>query len=452
MEIDAVETLKAKGNDAFRNRDYEAALKFYSEAIDAAKRKSESSSSSTNLHVLFSNRGQTHLQLNRPDRALQDAIHSTELNPKWLKGYYVKVKALYQLHEYEDAIEAYTEAKSNGAEPNPESNKELQDLLKLCETGSVDSYYGSRLASKGAKVSVKYIDARRGKGVFANQPFKARDIVYSEEPLVSHRFITGSKERIEACSHCWRSNIKEDDIDQRYKSKLLPVLRKVQRSFVKCNKLRVSGEEQRCDEVYCSERCRDQAWDTYHRLLCPTDRTEEVTNALVELRNIATQSARTNPIVIARAFATTIQSLESETKESNSAVGSTNKTPSEKRIKQLYRKYSNFVANEEPTPNDHTIVDLLRVIFKSQRQNIPGVDWLVTLRNYRLLHGGMLRNASKAMPLSEIQVALAEKNEECPKGTTLSCWAIATRKLIWKICSHSNKPEGPHSWPVGLSF
>ena len=90
-----IEASKAKGNEAFRNKQYDVAVKFYSDAIDAAVSVSSqfagaeagsTASASSNLHLLYSNRGQAHLQLNRPDQALQDAIRSIESNPKWLKG------------------------------------------------------------------------------------------------------------------------------------------------------------------------------------------------------------------------------------------------------------------------------------------------------------------------------------------------------------------------------
>ena len=41
------------------------------------------------------------------------------------------------IHQKKDAIEAYEESKKNGAEPSPESNKDIQELLKLSETASV---------------------------------------------------------------------------------------------------------------------------------------------------------------------------------------------------------------------------------------------------------------------------------------------------------------------------
>jgi len=96
-----VEALKAQGNDAYRNKRYEVAAKFYSEAIDAAMMATPASASSTttvvspvasllHLHLLYSNRGQAHLQLNRPADALRDAISSINANPKWLKGSWIE--------------------------------------------------------------------------------------------------------------------------------------------------------------------------------------------------------------------------------------------------------------------------------------------------------------------------------------------------------------------------
>lgn len=63
----SVAELKAKGNDEFSAKNYEAAIKHYSDAIAAASGEADAP------HVLYSNRSACYAGLRQWEKALEDA-------------------------------------------------------------------------------------------------------------------------------------------------------------------------------------------------------------------------------------------------------------------------------------------------------------------------------------------------------------------------------------------
>ena len=95
----AAEAAKAEGNKALQAKNYDEAVKKYTEAIafDATQ------------HTYFSNRAAAYMQLKDYERALQDAESCIKLNPTWAKGYSRKGAALHAMKKYDQADAAYHE-------------------------------------------------------------------------------------------------------------------------------------------------------------------------------------------------------------------------------------------------------------------------------------------------------------------------------------------------------
>lgn len=95
----AAEAAKAAGNKALQAKDYDEAVKKYTEAIafDATQ------------HTYFSNRAAAYMSLKDYERALQDAESCIKLNPTWAKGYSRKGAALHAMKDYDKADAAYHE-------------------------------------------------------------------------------------------------------------------------------------------------------------------------------------------------------------------------------------------------------------------------------------------------------------------------------------------------------
>lgn len=99
----SVSELKAQGNASFAAKDYDSAIKHYTDAIAAA----ESQGEKDGVHVLYSNRSASHAGLKNWSAALEDAEATIRLNPSFAKGYGRKGSALHGARRYDEAIAAY---------------------------------------------------------------------------------------------------------------------------------------------------------------------------------------------------------------------------------------------------------------------------------------------------------------------------------------------------------
>lgn len=78
-------------------KNYEKAIEFYTEALDAAPTD----------HTILGNRSMAYLNLKQNDKALIDAEKCITLKPDWGKGYHRKGAALHAMERFEDSMEAY---------------------------------------------------------------------------------------------------------------------------------------------------------------------------------------------------------------------------------------------------------------------------------------------------------------------------------------------------------
>ncbi|MBN3278150.1 LONF3 protein, partial [Polyodon spathula] len=89
--------LRHEGNALYAEKNLEAALEKYDEAIQLAPRD----------HLLFSNRSQINSSLKNCEAALSDAEMACRLQPLWLKGHLRKAQALTILRKSEEALTEY---------------------------------------------------------------------------------------------------------------------------------------------------------------------------------------------------------------------------------------------------------------------------------------------------------------------------------------------------------
>ncbi|ETK87129.1 prefoldin, alpha subunit, variant [Phytophthora nicotianae CJ01A1] len=92
--------LKAKGNDAFARRRFQAAIQYYSQAIEL----------DPTSHILYGNRAAAYHRLKKYKQALDDSDVAVSLHEPWVKGHYRRACALAALEQFEDAAEAYERA------------------------------------------------------------------------------------------------------------------------------------------------------------------------------------------------------------------------------------------------------------------------------------------------------------------------------------------------------
>jgi stress-induced-phosphoprotein 1 len=106
---------KEKGNNFLKNKNYNDALKCYSEAVNANPKD----------HIHFSNRSVCYYNMQDFHKALEDANTCVSIKPDWGKGYLRKGMAEFKLDLVDEAAQSY----KKGLELDP-NNKQLEDALK----------------------------------------------------------------------------------------------------------------------------------------------------------------------------------------------------------------------------------------------------------------------------------------------------------------------------------
>mmetsp|Transcript_26915 Transcript_26915/g.75833 ORF Transcript_26915/g.75833 Transcript_26915/m.75833 type:complete len:390 (+) Transcript_26915:447-1616(+) len=92
-------TLKKLGDQAFRAKDFAAALEHYTTSLRH----------DTSKHIVWANRSATLLALNQAEEALRDAQMSRSINKAYAKAWYREGKAFQALGRWEDAACAFFE-------------------------------------------------------------------------------------------------------------------------------------------------------------------------------------------------------------------------------------------------------------------------------------------------------------------------------------------------------
>eukprot|EP00929_Paragymnodinium_shiwhaense_P107897 TRINITY_DN74240_c0_g1_i1.p1 TRINITY_DN74240_c0_g1~~TRINITY_DN74240_c0_g1_i1.p1 ORF type:complete len:588 (+),score=240.48 TRINITY_DN74240_c0_g1_i1:82-1845(+) len=110
---------KAKGNADFSAKNFEAAIKHFTEAI----------SHDPTDHVFYSNRSACYASLEKFEKAYEDGKKCVELKPDWPKGYTRKGLAEYWLQKYDDAAETY----KAGLKLSPEDASMKEGLKKAMD-------------------------------------------------------------------------------------------------------------------------------------------------------------------------------------------------------------------------------------------------------------------------------------------------------------------------------
>ncbi|XP_071387852.1 E3 ubiquitin-protein ligase TTC3 isoform X1 [Centroberyx affinis] len=94
--IEKSEEMKSKGNANFQKKKYDAAVKFYSQAIRYYPEN----------HIIYGNRALCYIRCEKYLKAVGDGKRATLIKPLWAKGHYRYCEALFYLGEVRKAIEA----------------------------------------------------------------------------------------------------------------------------------------------------------------------------------------------------------------------------------------------------------------------------------------------------------------------------------------------------------
>lgn len=112
------EEKRLKGNEMFRANDFMQAAMEYTEAVRL----------NPMMSAAWANRSQCWLKLGDHEKALEDAIKCTEVDPTNAKGWFRKGMSLHAMQKYPEAIPALLEAEK--LEPN---NKQIPEAIKMAQ-------------------------------------------------------------------------------------------------------------------------------------------------------------------------------------------------------------------------------------------------------------------------------------------------------------------------------
>ena len=126
VNLSMVRHQKDEGNDAYEKQNYIDALSAYTKGIECFQNKSEpqeewippdskrDSKDGTEEQILLasllSNRSLTFFKLQEYQKACTDANHTIRIRPEWVKGYFRRAEALWNLKEFKAAFVDYKQA------------------------------------------------------------------------------------------------------------------------------------------------------------------------------------------------------------------------------------------------------------------------------------------------------------------------------------------------------
>ncbi|KAJ2803103.1 mitochondrial import receptor subunit tom20 [Coemansia guatemalensis] len=163
------------------------------------------------------------------------------------------------------------------------------------------------------------------------------------------------------------------------------------------NKSTGALECDKCHEtVYCSEKCRQDAYDGYHQILCPSSSS----SAAREFALLAQQSHELSPILIAKFFGILLDNEKK--KELKRVLAGANVNQSEVDEYTIWEhlecmRYLELI----PTSNDSKMLKKLGELLNS---NVPGLTEFVTNDRYTMLKGKLDYNAYAVHSASGVEV------------------------------------------------
>jgi tetratricopeptide (TPR) repeat protein len=364
---------RAKGNELFARGQYADAVAVFSSLL-------ASESAADDLQQLHSNLSACQLKLDRPDRAVFHAVEAVRIAPQWPKGHFRLMTALLAHGRSAAAFRA-----SHAARLALSANDfaAIRDIVVRVAAQHSALWYAPLTAN--AAVRVQWIDETRGKGLFlaanANTVVEGSTL-FTELPLASHRWVQLESElALQSCAHCMAVRLTRSVLGDKAADVFLPLL-PAQTDPVPCG-------ASCCTVQFCSERCRRDAIDQYHAAMCAGDDSERA--ALVaQLDKLASDTDRTNILLIARLLARSLQALHSGRVET---------------VEDALQSLDNFVFYVAPGAGDYKLQEMLVKLLQpcdARALDMCTIDWI------RRINGILLSNSSELNPVTMLHLLLAQ--------------------------------------------
>ncbi|XP_077778389.1 LON peptidase N-terminal domain and RING finger protein 3 isoform X3 [Podarcis muralis] len=147
--------LRCEGNLLYKEKNFQAALQKYNEAI-----RLEPSD-----HLSYSNRSQVNSLLNCWEEALKDAEMACSLQPTWVKGHLRKGQALVKLGKTEEAFHAFLFSLALDSGNKMARSEAQRENMEMCAARREDQKAADRSGlEKSTPVAESKKDASKGKG------------------------------------------------------------------------------------------------------------------------------------------------------------------------------------------------------------------------------------------------------------------------------------------------
>lgn len=152
---------KMEAMNAYREKDYDNALKLYTEAI-----KNNPSG------ILYASRAQVLVDMKKPNAAIRDADHAVKIAPDSAKGYKIRGKAKRLLGDYENALkDIQTGQKLDWDENNNKLESELKPRVEIIVANKKKKDEVEKKRAEAAKKKSSSSSSRsRPQGNFGGMP------------------------------------------------------------------------------------------------------------------------------------------------------------------------------------------------------------------------------------------------------------------------------------------
>lgn len=363
---------RAQGNELFVRGEYAEALSVFTSLL--------CSEPASALNELHSNLSTCQLKLNRPDRAVFHAEEAVRIAPQWPKGHY---RLMVALLAHGRSAAAFRASHTARLALSANDFAAIRDVVMRVAALHTALWYAPLTAS--ASVCVQWIDDTRGKGLFLapNAATVAHGAtLFTELPLASHRWVQLESElALQSCAHCMAVRLTRSALGDQAADVFLPLL-PPQTDPVPCG-------ASCCALQFCSERCRRDALEQYHAAMCAGDDSGRA--ALVaQLDKLASDTDRTNVLLIARLLARSLQALHTGRAET---------------VDDALQPLDNFVYYVAPGAGDYKLQGMLTellVAYDPRAAEMCTIDWI------RRINGILLSNSSELNPVTMLHLLLAQ--------------------------------------------
>ena len=247
--LEKAKEFRVKGNEFFKNKNYQQAIQFYSFSICSVPISHSKIDCLNELSLSFGNRSAAQFHLKQYAKSLLDIEDALSHNyPDHLQHKIVIRKALClsNCNKKEEAISLLNEMLNNLSDSKLE--KEIRDTLSTISKINISTEVCSNSIKKQSleecnplmpcaskNVDFKFTE-KKGRHIVAKDDFQVKDVVMIERPYVACLYVNHFEKY---CQNCFTL----------LEGRVIP-----------CN---------HCDQIrYCSDQCKTKAWTEFHHFEC----------------------------------------------------------------------------------------------------------------------------------------------------------------------------------------